>query len=90
MSKQDIRNQLADDLVAFAQLGGTITLLKSKKVRAKNTAACRHRRGVASKSEGFYGEEPTPVHSWCQWSGDRLLNVAYKTGRGGLSRGLSV
>ena len=90
MNKQEVRNQVANDLAAFAQLGGTVTLLKTKKVRPKNTAACRHRRGVASKAEGFRGAEPTPVHSWCQWSGDRLLNVAYKTGRGGLSRGVSI
>lgn len=80
MTKTEVRNAVANDLVAFAQLGGTITLLKPKRVRRKNTAACRHRRGVASLQENFGYAEPKKVQSWCKWSGDKLLNIPYKTG----------
>ena len=80
MNKSEIRAQLANDLVAFSQLGGEITTLRSQQVRTKNTAACRYRRGQSYKGEGLAKSEPKSLRSWCYWGGDRLLNIPYKTG----------
>ena len=69
MNKSEIRAQLANDLVAFSQLGGEITTIRPQQVRTKNTAACRYRRGQSYKGEGLAKSEPKSLRSWCYWGG---------------------
>lgn len=78
MTKQDVRDTVAHSIEQFLASGGMIVNLPTKKVRVKNTAACRYRRGVASKSEQFKGEEPRPLQSWCTWSPENLSNINYR------------
>jgi hypothetical protein len=59
MSKQDTRIELSSDLDKFFSAGGTVTVLKSTRVKRKHTATGQQKLSFKWKEPHQY-----PVSSW--------------------------